>query len=244
MSIPPIICDEQDWVAFDKPSGVAVGGEGLMKLIHEKLGRNVINVHRLEEEASGVLLCAKTKAAVDALSGQFQSKTVARKYLALVAVRDESGSLPPAFAVDLAIGPDESAPGRIRAYRRKENGKDSRTEFTVLESFRGFALVECRPLTSHLHQIRFHLAQSSAPVLGDTLYAEPVPLLMLSDLKRGYKGRDEEKPLVGRLALHASELKFRHPETKEAVTVSAPLPHEFEVALKYLRKFGQGFAKR
>jgi 23S rRNA pseudouridine1911/1915/1917 synthase len=237
VDIPPIIQEDDELVAFDKPSGVAVGDDGLMKRIHEKFGRNLVNVHRLEEEASGVLLCAKNKAALDYLSGQFQSKSVLRKYLALVAVRAEAGALPPVFAAAMPVGPDVSSPGKIRVYGRRENGKDSRTEFAVIEPFRGYALVECRPLTSQMHQIRFHLAGSAAPVVGEELYAVPSAQLLLSDLKRHYKGRAEEKPLIGRVALHASELTFRHPATRDLVTVTALLPHDFEVALKYLRKF-------
>jgi hypothetical protein len=61
--------------------------------------------------------------------------------------------------------------------------------------------------------------------------------LKLSQLKRGYKGRVDEKPLIHRLALHASRLTVRHPVTREMITIDAPLPNEFEVALKYLRKF-------
>ena len=176
------IMEDDGFVAFDKPSGLAVGGNGLMKEIHEKLGRHLVNVHRIEDEASGVVLCATNKAALDILSGQFQSKTVSRSYQALVAIRAESGALPPTFAAEMSIGPDEAAPGRIRLYRRRENGKESRTEFTVLEAFRGFAWLECRPFTSHLHQIRFHLAQSQAPIVGDALYAVPEACLLLSDL--------------------------------------------------------------
>jgi len=61
--------------------------------------------------------------------------------------------------------------------------------------------------------------------------------LKLSDLKRGYKGRVDEKALITRLALHASRLTVKHPVTKLPVIIEAPLPNEFEVALKYLRKF-------
>ena len=66
----------------------------------------------------------------------------------------------------------------------------------------------------------------------------PVPgiELRLSDLKRGYKGRDDERPLIARLALHASELTVNHPITRLPVTITAPLPREFEVALKNLRR--------
>jgi 23S rRNA-/tRNA-specific pseudouridylate synthase len=87
--------------------------------------------------------------------------------------------------------------------------------------------------------LRVHLAAAGAPILNDPFYGDPTITLKLSDLKRGYKGREDEKPLIARLALHASELTLKHPVTREPVTLHAPLPHEFEVALKYLRKFAQ-----
>ena len=133
-------------------------------------------------------------------------------------------------------------------------GKECATEFRTLERFRGssrpparggaggataagYAFVECRPLTGRTHQLRVHLAAAGAPILNDPFYGNPDIFLRLSDLKRGYKGREDEKPLIGRLALHASELTFKHPATKEPITLRSPLPHEFEIALKYLRKF-------
>jgi 23S rRNA-/tRNA-specific pseudouridylate synthase len=85
-----------------------------------------------------------------------------------------------------------------------------------------------------------HLAAAGAPILNDPFYGNPDVVLRLSDFKRSYKGRDEEKPLIARLALHASELTFKHPTTREPITLRAPLPREFEVALKYLRKFAAG----
>jgi 23S rRNA-/tRNA-specific pseudouridylate synthase len=109
-----------------------------------------------------------------------------------------------------------------------------------VEKFGRFAFVECRPLTGRTHQLRVHLAAAGAPILNDPFYGDPEIKLLLSELKRRYKGRDEEKPLIARLALHASELTLKHPETKEPLTITAPLPHEFEVALKYLRKFAAG----
>lgn len=248
-------------VAFDKPSGLLVAPdrwdkkrENLMGLVHAKWGHHIANVHRLDADTSGILLCAKTKPALDYLSGQFQSKTVDKKYLAVVAllaperrmklaspavVRGADDSLPDTFTVDLALGEDETQPGRMRVFR-KRGGKPSTTEFVVLERFGGFALMQCRPLTGRTHQIRVHLAAAGAPVLNDRFYGDPEQVLLLSGLKRGYKGREDEKPLIDRLALHASELVVRHPLTKEPVTLNASLPHEFDVALKYLRKFASG----
>lgn len=256
LPLPPILYEDETVIAFDKPSGLIVAPDrwdksrdNLMGRVHARLGRSVANVHRLDAGTSGVLLCAKTKAALDALSGQFQAKAVAKKYVALAVVlpvehamkvgtpvRTEAGGLPETFTVDTALGPDEAQPGRMRIFR-KRGGKASVTEFRLLESFGRFAWLECRPLTGRTHQIRLHLAAAGAPVLNDTFYGDPEIQLLLSELKRRYKGRDVERPLIGRLALHAAELTFEHPVTRQLLTVAAPLPNEFEVALKYLRKF-------
>jgi 23S rRNA pseudouridine1911/1915/1917 synthase len=283
MPLPPIIYEDDALIAFDKPSGLLVAPdrwdkkrENLMGLVHAhpRFGHSVANVHRLDADTSGLLLCAKTKLALDFLTGQFQSKTVEKKYHAFVAVlpaesamkviapiRDAAGALPDAFTVDVALGEDERQKGRMRVFKGR-GGKDCVTEFRTLERFRGstrpgawrgggatkgetsappvvagFAFMECRPLTGRTHQLRVHLAAAGAPILNDPFYGNPDITLRLSDLKRGYKGREEEKPLIGRLALHASELTLKHPTTREPVTLLAPLPHEFEIALKYLRKF-------
>jgi RluA family pseudouridine synthase len=261
ISLPNILFEDESLVAFDKPSGLPVAADRgvraavtLMDLVRERFGGQVANVHRLDADASGVVLCARTKPALDFLSGQFQSKTVRRVYRALVAVlpperlagaiapaRDGAGALPGEFAVNLAIGDDEATRGRMRAFKR--GGKPSSTEFRVLESFGRFAWVECRPQTGRTHQVRVHLAAAGAPVLNDPLYGDPGSLLLLSGLKRRYKGRDEEKPLISRLALHAVALGFVHPVLRGPMEVAAPVPREFEIALKYLRKFpGPGTA--
>ncbi len=262
MPLPPVLYQDDLVIAFDKPSGLLIapdrwdkGRENLMALVHEKLGREVANVHRLDAATSGVVLCAKTKPALDALSGQFQAKQVGKIYLALAAVlpveramkvvtprRGPDGGLLPEFTVEINLGPDEANPGRMRLHRRRE-GKPSVTVVRVLEAFGRFAWLECRPLTGRTHQIRVHLAAEGAPVLNDPFYGDPEVKLLLSDLKRGYKGRADERPLIDRLALHASALTFTHPGTQLPVTVTSPLPHEFEVALKYLRKFGGGVGR-
>src|SRR5215212_1937296 len=95
MSLPPILFEDDVLLAFDKPSGLLVAPdrwdktrENLMGLVHahSRYGHSVANVHRLDADTSGILLCAKTKPALDFLTGQFQSKTVEKKYHALVAV--------------------------------------------------------------------------------------------------------------------------------------------------------------
>jgi len=259
LRLPPILHEDDVVLAFDKPAGLPVaadrttkGRETLMDLVRAKYGADVANVHRLDTEASGVLLCAKTKVALDFLSGQFQSKTADKRYLALVtvlpverampavaALRSPDGGLPDTFALDLPLVDDIREPGKMRVGKGR-GSRDCLTEFRVLERFGRFVWVECRPVTGRTHQLRVHLAAMGAPVLNDALYGDLTVSLLLSDLKRGYKGRDEEKPMLSRLALHAGELALKHPTTREPITLTAPLPHEFEIALKYLRKFSTG----
>lgn len=257
MPIPPVIYEDDTLIAFDKPSGMLVAPdrwdkkrENLMGLVHDKMGHGVANVHRLDADTSGILLCTKEKSALDFVSGQFQSKTVAKVYHAicvgtpapeLFQRSDDPDDAPPVplahdeFFVDRDLIDDEENPGRMRTVRK--HGKASQTIFKVVERFQLFTFIECRPVTGRTHQLRVHLQYSGLPILNDPFYGDGVTELKLSQLKRGYKGRIDEKPLISRLALHASRLTVKHPVTKERVTIEAPLPNEFEVALKYLRKF-------
>jgi 23S rRNA pseudouridine1911/1915/1917 synthase len=262
--LPPILHEDEDLLAFDKPSGLLIAPdrwdkkrENLMGLVHARLGEHVANVHRLDADTSGVLLCTKNKAALDFVSGQFQGKTARKVYHALCYVppvdqvmkvarpeRDERGALPPSFECALALGEDETQPGRMRIFKRR-GGKACLTRFTTLAWFtdrqgRRFAWVECRPETGRTHQLRVHLAAVGAPILGDPFYGVPEVELRLSDLKRGYKGRERERPLLARLALHATELTVTQPTTRLPVTITAPCPDELEVALKHLRRFASG----
>src|SRR3954468_1162572 len=156
MPLPPVIFEDDALVAFDKPSGLLVAPdrwdktrENLMGLVHAhpKYGHGVANVHRLDADTSGLLLCAKSKPALDFVSGQFQSKTVDKKYHALVGVlpperamkviapvRDAGGMLPDTFTVEVALGEDERQPGRMRVFKGR-GGKDCVTEFRTLERF-------------------------------------------------------------------------------------------------------------
>ena len=238
-ALPPVIFEDDALIAFDKPSGLPVAPDPrartkvcLMAILQDKYGPGLANVHRIDSEASGLVLCTKTKTALDFVSGQFQSKTVENSYEALVV------GAPPleAYAVDLVLKEDEAAPERMCVV--KKHGKAARTEFTVRARYGRFTHLDCRLLTARKHQIRLHLSASGTPILNDTVYGDGTQLL-LSEFKRGYKGREAERPLIARLALHASRLTFIHPESRERMTLAAPLPKDLAVALKYLGKFTQ-----
>jgi len=239
---PTVIFEDASLVAINKPSGelTALAADGLRR------------VHNPDPAASGLLVFAKTKRALDFLSGQFQAKSVEQIYHAFCVVPSEAGefgrggraassaSVPTEFAIDWWIGSDRETPGRMRAFRRN-GGEPALSEFRVLERFGRFAFLECRPCSNRRHQLRVHLAAAGLPVLNDPLYGLPEARLLLSDFKRGYKGAKDsnaEHPMISQLALHASQLTLRHPESGEPLTLTAPLPKAFEVALRNLKKFG------
>ncbi len=236
--LPPILYEDDELLAFDKPSGLLTapdrwdkGIPSLTDLVHELVSPDCRNVHRLDREASGVLLFAKTLDALRAVREQFDAQSVRKLYLALVGPppRDPRGQ------VVAPLAPDPRRPGRTRVCR---DGKESATSYEVIERFGGrAALVQAQPHTGRTHQIRVHLAHLGCPILGDAFYGEGRPLL-LSELKPGYKpGRGAERPLLGRLGLHARLLTLRRPGSGEGLTIESPLPHDFELALKYLRRF-------
>jgi 23S rRNA-/tRNA-specific pseudouridylate synthase len=261
MTLPPLLHEDDAVLAFAKTGGEPTTA-GLIHAIQARHGKTVAPAHRPEPETSGVWLFAKDKPSLDAISGQFQSKTVTLVAHGLAYVlpaaeldppetlraragvaaplRDASGLLPDNFTVELCVGEHEDHAGRMTTYR-KRGGKPALTTFRLLERFhdrnsRALVWVEASHSTARGHQVRLHLAASGAPLLADPLYGVPGALL-LSGLKRGYKGRDGERPLLDRLALHHSSLTLRHPATREPLTLTAPLPHDLELALKNLRKF-------
>ena len=245
----PILFEDQTLFAVEKPAGLLTSPDrydserpNLMKLLHRDLERaapwakerNVTylaNAHRLDFETSGVLLLARTKPALVALANDFGNEKPLKKYLAIVHGAPEQDE----FETSAKLAPHPVKVGIMRVDPKR--GKKSATRFKVLERFGGFTFLECQPLTGRTHQIRVHLQHLRLPLVGDTLYGGH-PLL-LSQLKPGYrqkKGRPEQ-PLLGRVALHASQLHVRHPVTGEAVVIESEIPHDFSVALKYLRRF-------
>lgn len=190
-------------------------------------------VHRLDRDTTGVVLIALTPKAEKALCRQFRDRTIEKEYIALVA-----GSPPEATGeVDEPIEDNPVDKTRMRIARK--NGKPSRTEFEVVERFRGYSLVRCRPKTGRRHQLRVHLAHIGYPVLGDALYGGGEGLL-LSSFKRGYKAKQgrEEKPIIDRCALHAAAIAFEHPSGR-AMRLEAPPPRDMALALEKLRKWGR-----
>jgi 23S rRNA pseudouridine1911/1915/1917 synthase len=168
-------------------------------------------VHRLDKDTSGLLIVAKTAAAMTQLAQQFQERTITKRYLALV-----EGRLP------LAEGAIEAPIGRDQRHRQRmtitaQHGRHAQTLFWVEHEFKSFSLLRVQIITGRTHQIRVHLAAIGHPVVGDRLYGHPQSL---------------EPP---RVFLHAAELQFTHPVTGQRLAFQAALPPDLQAFLDSLQ---------
>lgn len=233
-----ILHEEPDWLAIDKPAGLLSTPDrfdrdkpNLHDLLTARYGK-VHPIHRLDRETSGVILFARTSEANRQLSRQFEEHTVEKTYLAL------TRGVPTAATgeIDAPLAECPRRPGLMRIDLR--HGQPARTRWRVLEWLGPFTLFEVQPLTGRQHQIRVHLSGMGLPLAVDPEYGGNTALF-LSEFKPGYKRATGggERPLIARLTLHAARLRFRHPSTQEPIEVTAPLPHDFEVALKQIRRW-------
>jgi 23S rRNA pseudouridine1911/1915/1917 synthase len=120
------------------------------------------------------------------------------------------------------------------------NGKSSVTHFKVMERLKGFTWMEFDLETGRTHQIRVHMKHLEHPLVCDSLYGSADPLL-LSAFKKKFKLSKEaesEKPLLGRLALHASSIQLKGMDG-QPLKLEAPLSKDLDVALIQLRKFAK-----
>jgi RluA family pseudouridine synthase len=245
----PVLFEDDHILAVDKPASLPASPDrsdperpSLVKLLHAVVSAKkpwamerglgyLMNAHRLDEEATGVLLLAKSNRVLVSLVNLFGSQKPVQTFLALV----KGLPIEDSFKVEVATAQDMALPGRMRV--QPQNGNRTWTQFEVMERFRGFTLLKCFPLTERRHQIRVHLAHSGFPVCGDRTYrGKP---LMLSRLKPNYrlKPNRTERPLIGSTALHAQTVAFDHPVTGQPILIEAPLPKTFQIALKYLRQY-------
>lgn len=174
-------------------------------------------VHRLDRDTSGVLLVARTAAALEALARQFRERTVEKRYVAIVRGRVAKAS----GVIDQPIGRHPVERKRMSVHGRR--ARHAVTRWEVVERLGDATLLRLAPETGRTHQLRVHLAAMGHPVLGDRVYG-----------RRGRRSvaADAEWP---RQALHAEELRFAHPVTCAPLTVRAPLPEDMEAVLNRLR---------
>ncbi|HXC70104.1 MAG TPA: RluA family pseudouridine synthase [Pyrinomonadaceae bacterium] len=175
-------------------------------------------VHRLDRDTSGLLVVAKTEAALENLSDQFRDRTVFKSYVALVHGRVLSNS----GKIDQPLARDPSNRTRMAVVR---GGRNALTLYHVRRSFQRFTLLDVELKTGRTHQIRVHLAWLKHPVVADETYGggrdntiqDPQLRARIRNLKRHF--------------LHAEKLAFTHPATKEVIKFESPLPPELSQLL-------------
>jgi len=218
-----IIYEDNDLLVLDKPAGLPIHpapGHYSHTLVNAILSylphlpesgdslRPGI-VHRLDKDVSGVMVVAKNSVAQAKLINQFKSRTVVKAYLALV-----KGHLTPDEGViEAPIGRDPRHRKRMAVVAE---GKEARTQYSVIKYVGDYTLVEVRPETGRTHQIRVHLSAIGYPVVGDSVY--------------GVKS-----PYLSRPFLHACRLGFKLPSSGEYKEFTSNLPPDLEQALETLR---------
>jgi 23S rRNA pseudouridine955/2504/2580 synthase len=225
-----ILFQDDDYVLINKPPFVSTLEDRNESLNILQVARTFIAdaqvCHRLDKDTSGVLAIAKNPEAYRHLAIQLEAREVTKVYHAVV---DGIHN----FKSELVNAPIlKQNDGTVKISRE---GKSAQTAFTTLEVMGDYTLVDCRPVTGRMHQIRIHLAKLGASIAGDELYGgKPV---FLSKIKRGFnlKKDTEEEALMRRMALHAFSLEFSDLAGKK-VQVEAPYPKDFRVLVKQLRE--------
>lgn len=203
---------EEEFVLFDKPSGVLVHPQtkktpySLIDDLKYQFGRDANIAHRIDQETSGLVLCARNKESEREIKMMFQERDMKKKYLALV-----HGHLENDLCVEAPLlrSKAQSAIVRMVVHVHK-SGKASKTDFKPLEYFPklNMTLVECSPYTGRQHQIRVHLFHVKHPIVGDPVYGQSEED-MVKFLDKTLSPEERiEKSGANRLLLHANELEF------------------------------------
>lgn len=202
-----IVYQDDDLVVLNKPSGLlTVPGrllehqDCLERRVQKVLPTATI-VHRLDMATSGLLVMALNKEAHVKISRQFETRHIAKRYIARVygKVEKENGEITLPLICDW--------PNRPKQKVDFEKGKKAHTKYRVLRIEEGATLVELTPITGRSHQLRVHMLELGHPILGDRLYAH-------------YKALTVSE----RLQLHAQTLKLSQPTTNDALSFEAPCP--------------------
>lgn len=233
-----IIYEDKDVIVINKPPGLTVhpgtgraSGTLVNALLYHCKDLSGIGgvlrpgiVHRIDKDTSGVLVVAKNDKSHQFLAKQFKEHSIKRRYLAIVSgyVKKDEGT------VDLPIGRHISERKKMSVRTRK--GRRAVTHYRVLKRFPFHTLLEVILETGRTHQIRVHLSAIHHPVIGDPVYGKGnIPsglsqkaIALIKNLKRQ--------------ALHAETLGIIHPETKEYLEFTVPLPSDMEAVIAALEE--------
>jgi len=234
-----ILFEDRHLIVIDKPAGLVVhpapghsDGTLVNALLHHCQDLSGIGgelrpgiVHRLDKDTSGVMVATKDDATHNDLAKQFKAHSIHRRYVALV-----HGLLPKdSGTIDADIGRHPTQRKKMSAQPRA--GRRAVTHWRVLCRFLNsrLTLVELRLETGRTHQIRVHLSSLNHPVAGDPVYGGQQRIAQLSDpvLQKMLKE-------LGRQALHAKVLGFRHPQLEDYLQFESAIPDDMQAIIDYL----------
>ncbi len=188
-------------------------------------------VHRLDKDTSGTMVVAKNAQALEILAQQFKTRTVRKKYLALVYgdLKNDEGT------IKLPIGRHPVHRKQMSTTTRK--GRSAETSWRVREKFKAITLLELTLKTGRTHQIRVHCTALGHPIVGDQVYRSRK---WLKDIDRLFSGESSsmvaQLKAVPRQMLHAWRLRLTHPDTGEVMTFESPIPADMETVIENLRR--------
>ncbi len=215
-----VIHEDEHIIALAKPSGLSSqGGRGQVHTLDELLfafaksnGARPRLIHRLDRDTSGVILTAKTKPAAAFLGKAMMGRRFEKTYQAIVA---PAAPEPRAGTIETPLRRDEQ--GREAFMRvctaEHPDAESAHTVYRTLAEGDGAAVLELKPRTGRMHQLRVHLASIGRPIVGDARYGGALVLA--------------GQP-VKRLMLHAASLSFPHP-AGERMSLASPAPGDFQV---------------
>lgn len=238
MKISDLLIEENaNWVALNKPSGLLSipdreGKEISLKSLLQEKYQAIFTVHRLDKDTSGLIVFAKNEATHRHLSLQFEERKTTKIYTGLVigSPAEKKGS------INLPLAENTVQRGVMIVNRR---GKESLTDYEVLEDFGIYSSMKFQIHTGRTHQIRVHMKEVGHPIVCDALYGDGKPVLLSSLKKKKFKlAKDmpEERPLMTRLALHAYQLIFTTSQG-EKKELTAELPKDLRATLQQLTKW-------
>ncbi|TFC92559.1 RluA family pseudouridine synthase [Cryobacterium sinapicolor] len=223
-----IVHDDESIVVINKPSGVAahpsVGWTGPTvvgalsaagyRIATSGASERAGIVHRLDVGTSGLMVVAKSETAYTALKRAFHDREVEKIYHSVVQGHPD----PSTGTIDAPIGRHPRSDWKFAVIA---GGKDSVTHYETLEAFPSASLVEVHLETGRTHQIRVHMAAQRHPCVGDAMYGADPSITARLGLTRQW--------------LHAKQLAFHHPDTREWVTFTTDYPADLAHALGVLR---------
>lgn len=228
-----VVYEDDDVLVVDKPTGLLTSTTPreprptLLAMVRDYVAEHAAGrgrprvglIHRLDRDASGLLVFSRTHDAYRSLKRQFFEHSVERVYTAVV----EGVPTPRAGRVESRLV--ERADGTVYSTRTPGQGERAVTDYEVVEERAGRSLVRVTLHTGRKHQIRVHLSQRGAPIVGDKMYGKPPAAKELKAARKKPDGAKAAPP--PRLMLAATKLSFTHPRSGQRMTFERPMPPAF-----------------